>query len=54
MVTSRIPLEDVVHKGFEELVSNKDDHTKILVTPKHDDLGHKAEGRAYLKNYWEN
>lgn len=48
MVTSRIALEDVVHKGFEELVLNKDDHIKILVTPRHDNLGHKAEGRVHL------
>lgn len=42
MVTSRIALEDVVHKGFEELVSNKDDHIKILVTPR------QSRGRAHL------
>ena len=34
MVTSRIKLEDVTQKGFEELVQNKDYHIKILVTPK--------------------
>ena len=34
MVTSRIGLEDIVEKGFEELVTNKDEHIKILVTPK--------------------
>jgi len=34
MVTSRIHLDDVVTKGFEELLNNKDDHIKILVTPK--------------------
>src|ERR1700728_2761465 len=45
MVTSRIALEDVVHKGFEELVLNKDDHIKILVTPRHDNLAYKS-GRA--------
>lgn len=33
MVTSRIHLDDVAKKGFEELVKNKDDHIKILVTP---------------------
>ncbi|KAJ9636464.1 hypothetical protein H2204_005297 [Knufia peltigerae] len=33
MITSRISLEDVVSKGFDELVNNKDDHVKILVTP---------------------
>jgi len=34
MVTDRIALEDVVTKGFEELVNHKDDHIKILVTPR--------------------
>ncbi|KAK4934303.1 hypothetical protein LTR10_024388 [Elasticomyces elasticus] len=34
MVTSRIPLEDVVAKGFEELVNNRDEHIKILISPK--------------------
>ena len=34
LVTARIALEDVVEKGFEELVNYKDDHVKILVTPK--------------------
>jgi threonine dehydrogenase-like Zn-dependent dehydrogenase len=43
MVTSRIALEDVVEKGFEELVSNKDRHIKILVMPRHANLTHKSE-----------
>lgn len=34
LITARIALDDVVTKGFEELVNNKDDHVKILVTPK--------------------
>jgi hypothetical protein len=34
MITSRIILEDVVTKGFEELITNKDHHVKIMVTPK--------------------
>ncbi|EXJ85646.1 hypothetical protein A1O1_06012 [Capronia coronata CBS 617.96] len=34
MVTSRISLEDVVAKGFDELINNKDDHIKILISPK--------------------
>jgi threonine dehydrogenase-like Zn-dependent dehydrogenase len=34
MVTSRVSLEDVVAGGFEELVNNKDDHIKILISPK--------------------
>ena len=32
MVTSRINLDDVVDKGFEELITNKGNHIKILVT----------------------
>ena len=38
MVKSRIALEDVIQKGFEELVSNKDNHIKILVMPKRENL----------------
>jgi len=34
LVTRRIALDDVAEKGFEELVNNKDEHVKILVTPK--------------------
>ena len=34
MVTTRIALEDVVSKGFEELVNNRDEHIKILISPK--------------------
>lgn len=36
MVTSRISVEDIVAKGFEELVNNKDKHIKIMVTPRKD------------------
>lgn len=38
MITSRILLEDVVTKGFEELMTNKDDHVKIMVTPRRERL----------------
>ena len=38
MVTSRIILEDTVDKGFKELITRKDDHIKILVTPKQQNL----------------
>ena len=38
MVTDRILLEDVVKKGFEQLVDHKDDHIKIMVTPRRDAL----------------
>ncbi|KAK0254980.1 hypothetical protein LTR91_011596 [Friedmanniomyces endolithicus] len=34
MVTSRIAIEDIKEKGFEQLVKNKDAHIKILATPK--------------------
>lgn len=34
MVTSRIRLEDIAEKGFEALVKHRDEHIKILVTPK--------------------
>lgn len=34
MVTSRIGLDDVVKDGFEQLIHNKDEHVKILVSPK--------------------
>lgn len=34
MVTSRISLDDIVEKGFEELVNNKDNHIKIMVRPR--------------------
>ncbi|KAH7069724.1 chaperonin 10-like protein [Paraphoma chrysanthemicola] len=32
MITSRIHVDDIAEKGFEELVKHKDDHIKILVT----------------------
>ena len=34
MVTGRIGLDDIVTKGFEELINRKDEHVKILVTPR--------------------
>ena len=34
MITRRINLEDVVSKGFEELINNKDEHIKILISPR--------------------
>jgi threonine dehydrogenase-like Zn-dependent dehydrogenase len=33
MVTSRIHIDDITEKGFNELMTNKDQHIKILVTP---------------------
>ncbi len=33
LVSERISLENIVEEGFEELVSNKDRHVKILVQP---------------------
>lgn len=38
MITSRILLQDLREKGFEELVNNKDQHVKIVVTPKEENL----------------
>jgi hypothetical protein len=36
MVTSRIFIDDIKEKGFEELVTNKDQHIKIMVTTRRD------------------
>lgn len=33
-ITSKIHLEDGIEKGFKELLYNKDDHIKILLSPK--------------------
>jgi len=32
LITGRIRLEDIVEKGFNELINNKDEHIKILVS----------------------
>ncbi|KXT05989.1 hypothetical protein AC578_308 [Pseudocercospora eumusae] len=34
MITGRIALDDIVEKGFKELINNKDEHIKILVQPR--------------------
>lgn len=34
MITSRIALNDIVTKGFEELIANRDSHIKVLVDPR--------------------
>lgn len=34
MITSRIHLDDITEKGFKNLIDRKDEHIKILVTPK--------------------
>jgi (R,R)-butanediol dehydrogenase/meso-butanediol dehydrogenase/diacetyl reductase len=34
MITGRIKLEDIIKKGFEELINNKDKNIKIIVSPK--------------------
>lgn len=34
MITARIALDDVASKGFEELLTKKDDHVKIVATPR--------------------
>jgi (R,R)-butanediol dehydrogenase/meso-butanediol dehydrogenase/diacetyl reductase len=33
MITGKISLDEIVDKGFEELVNNKDAHIKIIVSP---------------------
>lgn len=33
MVTSKIHIDDIMSKGFDELITNRDQHVKILVTP---------------------
>ncbi len=33
MITGKITLDDIVEKGFEELVNNKDSNIKIIVSP---------------------
>lgn len=37
MITKEIKLDQVVDKGFEELISNKNEHIKILVSPEQKD-----------------
>ncbi len=34
MITGKIKLDDIIEKGFEELVNNKDQNIKIIVSPK--------------------
>lgn len=34
MITARVSLDDLVEKGFKELLSNMDSHCKIVVTPR--------------------
>lgn len=34
MITARVPLDDLVAKGFEALVKHKDQHSKIIATPR--------------------
>jgi (R,R)-butanediol dehydrogenase/meso-butanediol dehydrogenase/diacetyl reductase len=33
LITGRIVLDDLIEKGFEELIRNKEEHVKILVRP---------------------
>ncbi len=33
LITGKVKLEDIVEKGFEELVNNKENNIKIIVTP---------------------
>jgi len=34
MITGRIKLDDIIEKGFKELINNKDENIKIIVSPK--------------------
>ena len=34
MITGKIKLDDIIEKGFEELINNKDKNIKIIVSPK--------------------
>ncbi|MDI9467767.1 MAG: 2,3-butanediol dehydrogenase [Bacillota bacterium] len=34
MITGRIGLDDIIEKGFQELINNKDENIKIIVSPK--------------------
>jgi len=34
MITGRIGVDDIIEKGFKELLANRDKHIKILVSPK--------------------
>ena len=34
LITSRIGIDDLVEKGFDELIQNKNDHLKILISPR--------------------
>lgn len=34
MITARISMDDLVEKGFQELLNNMDQHCKIVATPK--------------------
>ena len=36
MITARVGLDDLVSGGFEQLVRNKDYHSKIIATPRLD------------------
>lgn len=39
MITSRISLDDLKSKGFDELVTSRDLHCKIIATPRKELLG---------------
>lgn len=34
LITSQIGLDEIVTSGFESLIKHKDDHFKILVSPR--------------------
>lgn len=38
MITGRIALGELVERGFEELVKNREGHVKTLVTPREENM----------------
>ena len=50
MLTARISLEDIVDEGFEQLVNNKEEHSKIIVTPKTELLPRKRRNTGERVN----
>lgn len=44
MITARIALGDLASQGFDELITNRDSHVKIIATPKHELLNGLRNG----------
>lgn len=43
MITSIVPLGEVVERGFRKLMENRDGHVKVLVKPISIDMGEDGE-----------